>query len=311
MTQAVHDRKYCPTCILAPGLEGQEQVTNVVDYLQNDPDGPYRKVYIAGPMRGYPEFNFPAFLDAEGFLADNLLYVSENGEEFFSPAQHDIGNGFAWEGKSGTEDEGVDLRAMLGADLAWIAANAEVILLLPGWEKSSGVAAELALAKALHLGAVVYYPDVPALSLVYEDCNSIQQKPLAPKVTVNPEDPLKVSVVTGYGVQQGEVRIVDPVTGGEKGSKPERFDLIPVGALREIARVYGFGAAKYADNNWRKGYAWHLSYAANQRHLTSFWDGEDLDPESKLPHLAHAAWQSITLLQFYLDGLGTDDRFKR
>jgi hypothetical protein len=47
--------------------------------------------------------------------------------------------------------------------------------------------------------------------------------------------------------------VTDPTTGGQKGKKPEEYALIPVGALAEIARVYGFGARKYEPNNWRKG----------------------------------------------------------
>ena len=48
-------------------------------------------------------------------------------------------------------------------------------------------------------------------------------------------------------------------TGGQKGTKPERFDLIPVGALAALARHYGAGAEKYDDNQWRKGYEWSKS----------------------------------------------------
>ena len=48
--------------------------------------------------------------------------------------------------------------------------------------------------------------------------------------------------------QSGEVRMVDPVTGGEKGVKPERMELIPVEPLEELARVYGWGAGKYTKS---------------------------------------------------------------
>jgi hypothetical protein len=99
--------------------------------------------------------------------------------------------------------------------------------------------------------------------------------------------------------------VTDPSTGGQKGKKPEEYALIPVGALAEIARVYGFGARKYEPNNWRKGYAWSLSYSAMQRHLNAFWGGEETDPESKLPHLAHAAFHMMSLLTW-----SSDDKYK-
>ena len=99
-------------------------------------------------------------------------------------------------------------------------------------------------------------------------------------------------------------------TGGQKGVKPERHDLIPAPALRQLALVYGKGAEKYDDHNWRRGYPWGWSYGALQRHLTAFWSGEDTDPESGLPHLAHAMWHCATLLTFMEEHPEEDDRFK-
>ncbi len=105
-----------------------------------------------------------------------------------------------------------------------------------------------------------------------------------------------------------EIRVVDPKTGGEKGSKIERFGLIPPRELRSVAAVYGFGASKYSDRNWQKGYSWTLSYDALGRHINSFWSGEFLDPESGLPHLAHAIFHCLALMYFYNNKVGTDDR---
>lgn len=110
----------------------------------------------------------------------------------------------------------------------------------------------------------------------------------------------------------GEVRVTDPDTGGAKGRKPEEYALIPVEALREIARVYGYGAEKYEPNNWRRGYAWSLSYSALQRHLNAFWSGEEIDPESGLPHLAHAGFHILALLTYSRDSQykSKDDRWQ-
>lgn len=107
--------------------------------------------------------------------------------------------------------------------------------------------------------------------------------------------------------------IIDPATGGRKGQKPERFELLPWDSVKVIARVYDYGATKYSDpivgpHNWRRGYAWGLSFAALLRHLTAWWEGEDIDPESGHPHLAHAGWHVLTLIWFTLTGKGTDDR---
>ncbi|UQS94717.1 hypothetical protein SEA_ZEINA_43 [Arthrobacter phage Zeina] len=98
-------------------------------------------------------------------------------------------------------------------------------------------------------------------------------------------------------------------TGGEKGVKEARFDLIPVKALETVATLYGRGAKKYSEHNWRKGYEWSKSYAAMQRHLTAFWGGEDIDPEMGLPHLACAIFHAMTLLTFMEEQREFDDRF--
>lgn len=97
--------------------------------------------------------------------------------------------------------------------------------------------------------------------------------------------------------------------GGVKDDKGKlRMDLLPVRSLMQVAQVYTYGAEKYAPNNWRKGMAWSRIYAAILRHLFRFWVGEDLDSESGLPHLAHAAFGVLTLLDYGLTHLEYDDR---
>jgi hypothetical protein len=98
-------------------------------------------------------------------------------------------------------------------------------------------------------------------------------------------------------------------TGGRKGVKPERHSLVPTLPLAQVARVYEYGSRKYADHNWRKGYEWSKSYDALQRHIQAFWGGEDLDPESGLPHPAHAVFHLFALLQGMSDHPEFDDRY--
>jgi hypothetical protein len=109
-------------------------------------------------------------------------------------------------------------------------------------------------------------------------------------VTVPSISPLRL-------VDAGEVRTTSP-TGGEKGTKRARFDLVPPQQLWRLAEHYGYGAEKYSDDNYRHGYDWRLSYAALQRHLNQFWAGEDMDAETGSPHLIAAAWHCITLAEF-------------
>lgn len=108
-----------------------------------------------------------------------------------------------------------------------------------------------------------------------------------------------------------KVLVTDAETGGQKESKSARYDLIPSYPLDMLARVFGSGAEKYEPRNWERGYRWGLSFAALQRHLWAFWRGEDVDPESGLPHLSHAAWHCMVLLEFSRIHPMGDDRPKR
>lgn len=100
-------------------------------------------------------------------------------------------------------------------------------------------------------------------------------------------------------------------TGAEKGVKEARHDLIPGPALDLLARLYGKGAEKYAAHNWRKGYEWSKSYAAAQRHMLLFWEGEDIDPEMGLPHVTCAAFHMFALATYMIEHPEFDDRFKK
>ena len=110
------------------------------------------KIYVAGPMRGIPEFNFPAFNAATAQLR-------AAGHEVFNPAEKDNerhGTDISKGNLTGCEEvaakeHGFNLREALGLDLAWICAEADAVAMLPGWEKSKGATAEHATAVALGL----------------------------------------------------------------------------------------------------------------------------------------------------------------
>lgn len=100
-------------------------------------------------------------------------------------------------------------------------------------------------------------------------------------------------------------------TGGEKGEKPARLGGADPLALEQLALVYGNGEQKYARFNYLKGYDWSLCIDALYRHFLAFQRGEDTDPESGLPHMAHVAWHALALVSFSQRGIGTDDRAPR
>jgi len=99
-------------------------------------------------------------------------------------------------------------------------------------------------------------------------------------------------------------------TGGQKGVKTERCELVPVEPLLELARHYGIGGLKYDDDNWTKGYDWKFSYGALQRHAQAWWGGEEWTVEVfinrhtgeevsvTVNHMIAVAWHAFALYYF-------------
>lgn len=114
-------------------------------------------VYLAGPMRGIYEFNFPLFFKAEEYLTAKGLTV-------LNPARKDDEQGLEWRGTSGDLRElptTFDLRDALKYDTTWICKYADAVAVLPGWERSSGAKAEAALGLALGLEVWALHPVGP------------------------------------------------------------------------------------------------------------------------------------------------------
>lgn len=69
-------------------------------------------------------------------------------------------------------------------------------------------------------------------------------------------------------------------TGGTKyDDGKSRLDLIPAEAELEEGFVWGYGAWKYAEHNFRKGIPFSKSIAAAKRHINAISRGEDLDAD--------------------------------
>lgn len=95
----------------------------------------------------------------------------------------------------------------------------------------------------------------------------------------------------------------------DSGKPP--MSLIDRHALEEIAKVLAFGANKYAAHNWRNGIAYSRLLDAAMRHITAYADGEDVDPESGLSHVAHAGCCIVFLLGMAANKPEFDDRWRK
>lgn len=88
------------------------------------------RLYIAGPMTGIEEFNYPAFHAAK----DALLGA---GFEVRSPADHELA-------------EGLDWADYMRKDIPWLLECGGVAV-LPGWSSSRGASLEVHIANALDM----------------------------------------------------------------------------------------------------------------------------------------------------------------
>ncbi len=103
-----------------------------------------KTIYLAGPMRGIPRYNFPAFDAAKAEL-------EAAGYSVVSPADIDREHGGNYLELPDSWDwsklpEGFDLKDTIARDLDAL-AECDAVCLLPGWQESKGARAEKAVAE--------------------------------------------------------------------------------------------------------------------------------------------------------------------
>ena len=98
---------------------------------------------------------------------------------------------------------------------------------------------------------------------------------------------------------------------GAIGATKTPLGLIPPYAMEQTSWVHKLGSEKYGSHNWRKTGVCASTYVnAILRHLNAWRDGEDLDPESGISHIAHVACCCNILLDAEYCGKLQDDRSK-
>lgn len=73
---------------------------------------------------------------------------------------------------------------------------------------------------------------------------------------------------------------------------------LPWNALQDVCRVLAFGAEKYSRDNYKlaPGLPLDTYIQSMWRHLIQYLRGEEIDNESKLPHLSHLACNAFMYL---------------
>lgn len=115
-------------------------------------------IYLAGPMRGIPQFNFPSFHAARQRLRDAGWRVQ-------CPAERDVALGFDPTGLLGTEDldaVGFNLPGALEQCFRDV-LDVDAVALLPGWTRSEGARAEALIAILTERAVFQFFQHRPAM----------------------------------------------------------------------------------------------------------------------------------------------------
>jgi len=93
------------------------------------------------------------------------------------------------------------------------------------------------------------------------------------------------------------------------GTKKVPFSTISAPVVAEVGLAMLEGALKYGRHNYRAiGVRASVYYDACIRHLSAYWEGEDIDPDSGLPHIIKAIACLVVLRDSQLMGNSVDDR---
>ena len=93
------------------------------------------------------------------------------------------------------------------------------------------------------------------------------------------------------------------------GIKKAPLHSVPTGPLFEVGLAFLEGARKYGSHNYREvGVRASVYYDAVMRHIMAWWEGEDVDPDSGVPHIIKAMASLFVLRDSMLMGNCIDDR---
>jgi len=110
-------------------------------------------IYVAGGMRGYDDYNYPAFDRCAKVLRSQGWRVI-NPAELDRDAGKAVSDPTAFDPETNYEDHEY-MRNALMRDMVAICDECTAIYMMSGWENSKGAKAEWALAKAL--GLEIFY----------------------------------------------------------------------------------------------------------------------------------------------------------
>lgn len=271
-----------------------------------NPDNSVRKtrLYLAGPMRGKPDYNFPAFHAATRRLR-------EWGFEVWSPAENDV----TQDGFDPTKDKAREMSHYMKRDLPEV-CHADAVAVLPGWEHSEGARLEVHVCRAIGHPVIdaETLEEIPETVILerheWRNGGYVVENEAAPFTQAEAE----VCDVSSYVAQtpNGTTTVYDT-----KPTNPK--DIVAINKLDmslfpETAIAYGAlgmteGSCKYGGYNYRPGGVLASVYiGALKRHIAKYYNGEWEDDKTNVPHLASALCCIAILIDAHECGVLRDDR---
>jgi hypothetical protein len=229
----------------------------------------FKKLYLAGPMRGYEFYNFNAFEKATAVLRGYGFAV-------VSPHELDIEGGFDPR-VTGMNRDKPTLEVCMARDLAAV-ASCDAVVLLDGWESSEGVSIELTVASMMRKGI-----------LLFKDLSEIAFSPKATTVKREPAmigiggAPMRASIIP----QDAKLRKQYPMASGLLDYFPD--------ALAVISNVSYLGNEQH---NSGKPIHWDRSKSGDESDtiIRHFAQRGTIDSDG-VRHSAKMAWRALALLQ--------------
>ena len=233
-------------------------------------------VYIAGPMRGIPDFNFPVFDTARDILVSrgfNVISPADiDREEKTVHTEAEVEQAYA-DGKTPWIDRDLQI-------IRELKPGRDCVCLLYGWEASKGARAEAAVAE--WAGVRVIPPEVWGAPIAKEQENVIPfPDPKQSPKTVNgfgaPIPPGKIQSLPDVTGDSGVLRTFPSgATRDTATNKPQYAGYLSPAAIRRFGQymlkhqVQSDGSMR-ASNNWKKGIPKEVLLDSALRHLLDVW----------------------------------------
>lgn len=193
------------------------------------------KAYLAGPMTGIAEFNFPAF---DAVAAD----LRGAGWEVISPAELDRADGFDERGMSGIEPLTDHQRRRFARNDIAALLTVDAIVLLPGWQGSTGATNESKVAGWLGLAAFEWDDTVGTVAVDLTEVWSSVPKTVPPRnaradVLLTAEELVNGDRNAQYGDPRQDFKRTAAMWGAYLGVEVAPHDVAALMALLKVSRI--------------------------------------------------------------------------